>query len=256
MNHNGLLKKLNRKGGFRRSAAPLALWAAGAILSFGLSAETASARVQSVRLEAVRLAGDVYGGREGNRYEERRFSTDALNRLQDRIDWAQSRGALSAREADRLHYRADDLRNRSRAYWRSGGIDRQEGRELDDRFQNLREDVRHLVWDREYRGQYRQEWRERSLWGENGWRGDGDRRQSGFNGAELKRSEFDGDDDRADLDRPDPGPEAPQAAPKQYEPPQTLAPKPLTPKPAAPKSTAPAQTNGGNQPFQDGRDFH
>ncbi|MET0545115.1 MAG: hypothetical protein ABWZ40_02285 [Caulobacterales bacterium] len=182
------------------------------------------------RVQAVR-AGDAESGRYGNRYEDHRFSTDALRRVQERIDWAYSRGALSPREADRLQDRAESLRDRARAYWRSGGVDWQESRDLDDRFNDLRQEVRHLVWDREYRGNYRDEWRDSRLWSDEGWRGD--EKESG------RRFESDPDLKGRDEAPPSAGGAKKWTTPKQYS----------TPKAPEPEAEE-------DQPFKDGRDFH
>lgn len=204
-------------------AAPLALsvlWAAAA---------HAQPPQTNAKLETARFEWGVQPIRYGEGQEDRRFSTDALRRLQERIDWAYSRGALSAREANRLQDRAEALRDRARSYWRSRGVDWQERRDLDDRFNELRQEMRYLVWDREYRGEYRNEWRDSRLWSEEGWRGDDEK--SGRDGAQAGRP---------DEDAFEPGDDADERYPR----------KPYS------SSKAPEPKAGQDQPFKDGRDFH
>jgi hypothetical protein len=229
-------------------ALSLAVILAG--FGFGRPAHAAPSTGAEGRVQSVRLSSDAWrdGGRDEGRYDERqqdhRFSPDALYRLQERIDWAHSRSALSAREANRLQDWAEDLRRRARAYWRSGGLDWHERRELDARFHDLRQEVRHLVWDREYRGPYRQEWRERSLWGENRWRGERGGDDAGLKGSQIEQDDWDAD--RRDSGRGAPGVAEPPAK-------QNDAPKNLGPQPRANGTQAPAPND---RLFKDGRDFH
>lgn len=96
-------------------------------------------------------------GRGGYRHT---FSREDLHRLQARIDRGFENGRLTRREAQRLSWQVNDLRQRARHYWRTDGMTWRERQDLDARFSRLREAVRYQLRDgdtrySEYRGPYR-----------------------------------------------------------------------------------------------------
>ncbi len=254
--------ELNLVRGVLLSAAALAVFGAGAALARPV--------LQGGKLEQTRLASDS-GARYGDRYEDRRFSRDSLRRFHDRVEWALSRGALNRGEADRLHFKADALDDLARAMARRNGLDYYERQELDSRFANLRAQFRRLVWDRDYRGSYRDEWRstrdrEERYWRDDDDRGDDDRSDAASQNdyasrgdraaSDLKRSDSDEDWIPPELGKAPPSSRAVIPPPQPYRADQPAPPATRKPSPSqrvAPKTTAPAVDD---QPFKDGRDFH
>ena len=244
------------------------LLSAAALTAFGAGAALARPVVHGGKVEQVRLGGDS-GARFGDRYEERRFSRESLRRFHDRVEWALSRGALTRGEADRLHFKANALDDLARAMARRDGLDYYERDELDNRFADLRAQFRRWVWDRDYRGSYRDEWRSTRDKEERYWRDDDDRDDDDRSDAasqndyaargertspDLKRS----DDDWTppELGKAPPSARAviPPPQPYRADPADTAAPrKPSPSQRAKPQTPAPVEDD---QPFKDGRDFH
>lgn len=257
-------KRPDRAGPVRIQLVRTVLLSAVALTAFGGGAALARPAYGDGKIAQVRLGADS-GARFGDRHEERRFSRDALRRFHDRVEWALSRGALTRGEADRLHFKANALDDLARAMARRDGLDYYERDELDSRFAELRAQFRRWVWDRDYRGSYRDEWRSTRDREEQYWRDDDDRSDAASqndyaargDGAtpDLKR----GDDDSwnpPELGKAPPSSRVAIPPPQQYRseaPIASAARKPSPAQRAAPKPVAPAD---GDQPFKDGRDFH
>lgn len=100
--------------------------------------------------------GDYRGERRPDAY--RGFSRDDLYRLDARIDRGVRSGQLTRREAGRLSFQLNDLRQRSRLYWRTDGVSWRERQDLDQRYARLQEAIRYQVrdndsrWDGDNRG--------------------------------------------------------------------------------------------------------
>lgn len=253
----------------RKTASPklnllrVALLGATALAGFGAGAVLARPVLYGGEVEQTRLGADS-GARYNNNYEDRRFTRDSIRRFHDRVEWALSRGALSSGEADRLHFRADALDDLARAMSRRDGLDYYERQELDNRYADLRALFRRMVWDREYRGPYRDEWRnsrdnEERFWRED--RNDDDRsdmasRDNYASRGDRAAPDLKGRDERDDAWQP---PELGKASPVVIPPPQPYRADqpspPATRKPSPVKKPAPV-TQQDDQPFKDGRDFH
>jgi hypothetical protein len=244
------------------------LLSAAVLTAFGAGAAMARPALHGGKVEQVRLGGDS-GGRFGDRYEERRFSRDSLRRFHDRVEWALSRGALTRGEADRLHFKANALDDLARAMGRRDGLDYYERDELDSRFADLRAQFRRWVWDRDYRGSYRDEWRstrdrEEQYWRDDDGRDDDDRSDAASQNdyaargdrtaPDLKRSDDDGTP--PELGKAPPSARAVIPPPQPYRADPADAAETRKPSPsqrAKPRTAAPADDD---QPFKDGRDFH
>ena len=244
------------------------LLSATALTGFGAGAALAQPVLYGGKVQEVRLSGDS-AGRYGNRYEDRRFSRDSVERFHDRVQWALSRGALSRGEADRLHFRADALDDLARAMSRRNGLDYYERQELDSRFADLRAQFRRLVWDRDYRGAYREEWRstrdkEEPYWGDDDKRDDDDRSDRAARGDYAARGsdraapDLKSSEDDEDWQPPELG-GAPSTSGVVIPPPQPYRSDqpvpPATRKPSPTQRATPAPSND-DQPFKDGRDFY
>lgn len=237
----------------------------GATVLTGLSAGAALAQpvLYGGKVQATRLGADS-GGRFDNRHEDSRFSRDSVRRFHDRVEWALSRGALSQGEADRLHFRAHALDDLARAMSRRDGLDYYERDELDSRFADLRAQFRRWVWDRDYRGSYREEWRSTRDKEERYWRDDN---RDDDRSDMASRDEYAARGDRVapdlkssddDWQPPELG-KAPPSSRVVIPPPQPYRPDqpapPATRKPSPSQKAMPAPS-GDDQPFKDGRDFH
>lgn len=233
-----------------------------ALTGFGAGAALAQPMLSGGQVQQVRLGGDVGGARYGVRYEDRRFSREAIRRFHDRVEWALSRGALTRGEADRLHFRADALEDLARAMSRRDGLDYYERQELDDRFDDLRAQFRRLVWQRDYRGPYREEWRNSRDDEERFWRED-DRSDLAAGADYAARSDraapdLKGRDDDWQPPELGKGSSSPQVMippPQPYRSEQPFPPSTRKPSPGSSAKPAPA-AQGDDQPFKDGRDFH
>jgi uncharacterized protein YheU (UPF0270 family) len=240
----------------------MVLLGATALTGFGAGAVAAQPVLYGGRVQEARLGGDS-GARYGDRYEDRRFSRDALRRYHDRVEWALSRGALSRSEADRLHFRANALDDLARAMARRDGLDYYERDELDNRFADLRAQFRRLVWDRDYRGAYSEEWRstrdkEQRYWEDDDRSGMASRDDYAARGAnraapDLKSSDGDDDWQPPELGTAPPASGVVIPPPQPYRSDQPVP--PATRKPSPSQRAAPAPSND-DQPFKDGRDFH
>ena len=260
-----------RPGRFRLVRVQLVraiLLSAASLTAFGAGAALARPVLHGGKVEHVRLGADS-GARFGDRYEERRFSRDSLRRFHDRVEWALSRGALTRGEADRLHFKANALDDLARAMARRDGLDYYERDELDSRFADLRAQFRRWVWDRDYRGSYRDEWRstrdkEEPYWRDDAGRDDDERSDAapqsdyaarGDRAApDLKRSDDDWTPPELGKAPPSSRVVIPPPQPYRADPPDTAETrKPSPSQRAKPRTAAPADDD---QPFKDGRDFH
>jgi|GEM_PF-2515069 len=242
-----------------------ALLSATAFVGFGGGTAVARPILHGGAVQEVRLGADS-GARYGNRFEDRRFSRDSVRRFHDRVEWAFSRGALNRGEADRLHFRADALDDLARVMARRNGLDYYEREELDNRFADLRAQFRRMVWDRDYRGSHREEWRKTRDDEERYWRDDD--RDDDRGGIAS------GDDYAVRDDRPAPAlkgtmddwtppelgkstipPLVSIAPPQPYRAQQPVPPATRKPSPAQKPMPAPSAQDD-DQPFKDGRDFH
>lgn len=104
--------------------------------------------------------GDHRGDYRGERYGGYRhsFNREDLARMNERIDHGFRTGRLTRREAERLSWQVNDLRQRARYYWRSEGTSWRERQDLDARYARLREHIRYQMrdddrrWDSDHRG--------------------------------------------------------------------------------------------------------
>lgn len=242
-----------------------------ALAGFSAGAASAQPLLYGGKVQEARLSGDSGAG-YNNRHEDRRFSRDSVRRFHDRVEWALSRGALTRGEADRLHFRANALDDLARAMSRRNGLDYYERDELDNRFADLRTQFRRWVWDRDYRGSYRDEWRstrdnEERFWRDDdrddNVRDDDDRSDMASRDAYAARGDrpapnLKSSDDGDDWQPPELG-KAPPSSRVLIPPPQPYrSDTPVAPaarKPSPSQTATPAPSND-DQPFKDGRDFH
>lgn len=142
------------------------LLAAAAVLS--AFAMVAPAHAEPQRYDAGRYDNQRYDNGRGyeqnydqrgpgdfRRHDDRRFSRDDIARLERRIEWGSRSGALNRYESRRLWASLNDLKDRSRYYWRTDGISWRERQDLEARYDRLSFEVRRQIRDDDYRGGYR-----------------------------------------------------------------------------------------------------
>ncbi|MDZ4777669.1 MAG: hypothetical protein SGJ23_12890 [Alphaproteobacteria bacterium] len=75
------------------------------------------------------------------------FGREDIQRLQARIDRGYESGRLTRREAERLTWQVNDLRQRARFYWRTDGMSWRERQDIDVRYVRVRDAVRYQMHD-------------------------------------------------------------------------------------------------------------
>lgn len=83
-------------------------------------------------------AAPQHRGYQGHRFEQQ------IDQIEDRIDRLRDRRQISRKEANRLERQAEQL-DRLHDRYRRGGLNRAEANDLQNRIQNLRQQIR---WER------------------------------------------------------------------------------------------------------------